>query len=209
VKQRINLNLKRKDYITNRQWLFSFLERSDEVQATTLAVCFWHIWEARNDARNSVESPNPTRVCHKILAYVHLIKENLFKCTPAPRCEPDNPVPKWCPPPPGVIQINSDAAIFESANRMGAGIVARDHLGTCVFACRHQLLGLASPEVAEALALHRAVTLASEVGYEKVIFASDCLSLVQRIISSRMDRILRQGRSWSKKSLGSALVSKV
>jgi hypothetical protein len=71
---------------------------------------------------------------------------------------------------------------------MGAGIVAKDHLGTCVFACRHQLPGLASPEVAEALALHRAVTLAREVGCEKVIFASDCLSLVQRIISSSMDR---------------------
>jgi hypothetical protein len=35
---------------------------------------------------------------------------------------------------------------------------------------------------------NREVTLAREVGCKKVIFASDCLALVQRITSSRMDR---------------------
>jgi hypothetical protein len=71
---------------------------------------------------------------------------------------------------------------------MGAGIVARDHTGDCVFACRHQLHGLRPPEEAEALALRRAVLLAQEEGFDQVIFASDCLSLVQRLNSSRMDR---------------------
>jgi hypothetical protein len=71
---------------------------------------------------------------------------------------------------------------------MGADIVARDHTGACVFSCRHQLHDLRPPEEAEALALRRAVLLAQEEGFDKVIFASDCLSLVQRLNSLTMDR---------------------
>jgi hypothetical protein len=44
--------------------------------------------------------------------------------------------------------------------------------------------------MAEALALQRAVIVAGERGYDKVIFASDCLSLIQRILSPEPDRSL-------------------
>jgi hypothetical protein len=73
VKQRVPLRLERKTFTTYRQWLFDFLDRFDELQATTLAVTLWHIWEARNEARNSNAKPNPIRTCGKILAYVDLI----------------------------------------------------------------------------------------------------------------------------------------
>jgi hypothetical protein len=72
---------------------------------------------------------------------------------------------------------------------MGAGVVVRDNSGACVVSCRHQLLGVVEPEQAEALALLRAVQLAQEEGFPKVIFASDCLSLVQRVRSSSVDRL--------------------
>jgi hypothetical protein len=42
---------------------------------------------------------------------------------------------------------------------------------------RVRLSKLHSPEEAEALALQRAVLLAQEEGFDKVIFALDCLSL--------------------------------
>ena len=44
------------------------------------------------------------------------------------------------------------------------------------------------PEYAEALALRRAVSFAREEGVDRAIFATDCLSLVQRLNSSEMDR---------------------
>jgi hypothetical protein len=44
------------------------------------------------------------------------------------------------------------------------------------------------PEYAEALALRRAVSLAREEGYDRVTFASDCLSLIQRLNSLVLDR---------------------
>jgi hypothetical protein len=45
-----------------------------------------------------------------------------------------------------------------------------------------------SPEIAEALAMRRALTLACEEGFDKVIVASDCLSLVLRINDSTVDQ---------------------
>jgi hypothetical protein len=71
---------------------------------------------------------------------------------------------------------------------MGAGVVLRDHLGACLVACRQQLQGLASLEDAEALALRRAVLLARDEGFDKVIFVTDCLSLVQRLNATVIDR---------------------
>jgi hypothetical protein len=47
--------------------------------------------------------------------------------------------------------------------------------------------GISSPEMAEALVLQRAVTVAVDHGYHNVIFASDCLSLIQRIFPSNPD----------------------
>ena len=44
-----------------------------------------------------------------------------------------------------------------------------------------------SPEEGEALATRRAVMLAKEEGFQNAIFASDCLSLIQRLNSTVMD----------------------
>ena len=44
------------------------------------------------------------------------------------------------------------------------------------------------PEYAEALALRRVMQFAREEGMDKVIFESDCLSLIQRLNSSTFDR---------------------
>jgi hypothetical protein len=112
VKQSVRIKLERKHFISQRQWLFYFLARSDELQATTLAVGFWHIWEARNEARETGGKPNPSRTCAKILAYVDLIKSHLFKQNPATRCESVKQVPKWTPPPSGFVLVNSDAAFL-------------------------------------------------------------------------------------------------
>jgi hypothetical protein len=54
-------------------------------------------------------------------------------------------------------------------------------------ACHEGLQDFASPEFPEALALLRVVILAHEEGIDRVLFAFDCLSLVQRINSLSMD----------------------
>jgi hypothetical protein len=71
---------------------------------------------------------------------------------------------------------------------MGVAVIIRDHQGNFLAACRHRFEGLASPEYAKSLALRRVVEFAREKGMNKVIFESVCLSLVQRLNSTIMDR---------------------
>jgi hypothetical protein len=71
---------------------------------------------------------------------------------------------------------------------MAAGIVIRDHGGRCLLAGSIPLTGFTTPELAEALALCQAVTLARDRGFDNVSFASDCLSVVQRVKSTCPDR---------------------
>ena len=73
---------------------------------------------------------------------------------------------------------------------MSAGLVIRNHLGQCLLAATEPLKGFTPPELAEALALRRAMVLAREHGFGKAIFASDCLSLIQRVNSKIQDRSL-------------------
>jgi hypothetical protein len=86
VKKFVPLKLNRKEFFSNKQWLFDFLSRSNDLQTTTLAVGFYLIWETRNEARNSDVKANPVRTGGKIVAYVDMIKQHLFKTGTEHRC---------------------------------------------------------------------------------------------------------------------------
>jgi ribonuclease HI len=98
--------------------------------------------------------------------------------------------PRWSPPPKGTVYINVDAALFPPTRRMGIGVVIRNHSGDCLTACSELQDEVTMPELAEALALRRAISLAGEKGFDKVMVVSDCLSLVQRFQSLELDRSL-------------------
>lgn len=83
--------------------------------------------------------------------------------------------------------INVDAAMFSSLSRMGVGVVIRNHNGNFLTACSQLLDKVSAPEIAEALAVKCAVSLAQEEGLDKIILLSDCLSVIQRINSSVKD----------------------
>jgi hypothetical protein len=55
-------------------------------------------------------------------------------------------------------------------------------------ACSELVEEVTTPELAEALALRRALVLAGEEGFDRLIVATDCLSLVQRINNPEFDR---------------------
>jgi hypothetical protein len=136
VKQVIPLQLKQKDFTTPKHWLFEFLLRATDLQATTLSVAFYLIWEAHNETRNSDTKPCPSRTAGKIVAYIDFIKQHLYKKLPIQRCVSSPPVPTWTPPPPGTVVVNSDAAVFQRNGGVSAGVLIRDHEGKCLVACR-------------------------------------------------------------------------
>jgi ribonuclease HI len=96
---------------------------------------------------------------------------------------------RWSPPPEGTVYINCDAALFSSSRRMGLGAVIRNHIGQCVATCSELHEEVTMPEVVEALALRRALSLAGDEGFSKIMVVLDCLSLVQRVLAPSMDHI--------------------
>jgi hypothetical protein len=172
-----------------KQWVFEFLSRASPIQATTLVVTCWYLWEARNNSRNGFDQLHPARLAGKITAYVNNIIQYCFKTSSTKRCDSSSS-PCWFPPPVGFVFVNVDAALFKAEDRIGVGVVVRDHMGSLKLACSEGLAGCVYPELAEALAVRRALTLTKDHGFRSIILASDCLSLIQKISSSVRDRTL-------------------
>jgi ribonuclease HI len=128
------------------------------------------------------------RVATKILAYLDLIFTHLFKEKHAKARGAQDGVAHWVPPPVGWVSINVDAALFPSESRMGWGVVARDHTGAFILSCSEGSEVMPMPEVAEALAVRRALSIAKDHDFVKIVLYSDCLSLIQRISSRSRDR---------------------
>jgi ribonuclease HI len=125
----------------------------------------------------------------QINSYIEMILQHLFK-PPTVRIREPSSVPVWVPQQEGMVVINVDAALFKDTARMGVGVVIRDHRGEFLSACSQVLDEVTSPEIAEALAIRCAITLARDDGFDRIILLSDCLSVVQRIDSPLRDRSL-------------------
>jgi hypothetical protein len=71
---------------------------------------------------------------------------------------------------------------------MGWGAVVRDHTSSILLACNEGVDGITAPE--EAIAVRQALLITRDKGFQKIILMSDCLSLIQRILSPGMDRLV-------------------
>ena len=91
------------------------------------------------------------------------------------------------------MTINVDAATFKNHKfsfKTCVGFVVRDHRGDFIAAgCQCQLIQrFDDPELAEAVAIRRAVSFPSEHNLQQVVMASDCFSVIKKIRSKVYDR---------------------
>lgn len=114
VRKSFNLQLGRAALSNMKQWIFDFISRGSELQNKVMVVTIWHIWQARNEAKNNNSPVNPRRVAQSVVAYVNMLTQFCFNLCPAPRCESPSSAARWVPPPAGTFLINTDAAIFKS-----------------------------------------------------------------------------------------------
>uniref|UniRef100_A0ACD5VPF8 Uncharacterized protein n=1 Tax=Avena sativa TaxID=4498 RepID=A0ACD5VPF8_AVESA len=143
VKKTVKLQLNRRQWMSPKDWLFEFIDNATDVEATSLAVGFWHIWDARNDVRKNQAHPNPEQTSARILAYIDLIIQNCFKAKPGIRRETSQST-RWSLPPPGVVLVNSDVALFSECRCMAMGAVLLESTGTCIAAASLPLQGFGS-----------------------------------------------------------------
>lgn len=138
MKKYHSISFYRKNFSNTRQWLLDWLTAARDKDAMILAVSIWHIWDTRNSVRNEANLPHPKHVAERIMAYIEMILQHLFKTKSSKRCESISLLPKWNPPPKNVVMVNGDAALFPESIRMGAGVVMRNHTGIFLAAhCRY------------------------------------------------------------------------
>ena len=79
----------------------------------------------------------------------------------------------WLPPLPQQFKANCDGALFHDINRVGLGVVIRNHEDMVVAALAEQVPLPPSVEDVEAIAWRRAVTFTGETGLQDVVFEGD------------------------------------
>jgi hypothetical protein len=171
-------------------WTLDFLERCSDLEATAMVVTMSHIWDARNRFPEGEPMMHPRSVAKKTLAYIQMIVTHLYKPSTSHRRESKSSVLKWSSSPAGMVFVNVDASIFSASRWMGVGVAIRDHNGVCLTACSEYQEEALSLEIAEALALRRAINLAKDEVFTKIIINSDCLSVVNRVYAVEDDRSL-------------------
>jgi len=176
-----------KPFGSPRQWIFETLANCSDREATIIAISFCHIWEARNVVRNGENDVHPHCIVEKILAYVDMVLLHMYEPVLPNRCDFLKPK-HWDPPPVGWVMMNVDAALFPKTNRMGLGIVCRNHVGEFLAACRQGFDKITNPELVEAIASWQAIIFASRLPYKQVIIATDCLFLIKKLRSKAIDR---------------------
>ena len=94
--------------------------------------------------------------------------------------------PSWIPPPPGFGKINVDAALAKNTTKFTMAAVACDEAGNFLGASALVMEGITDPEMAEAMACHEEMTLASDLVLQKFKLASDCLNVVRNLQGTAM-----------------------
>ena len=88
---------------------------------------------------------------------------------------------RWSPPAENLYKANYDAALFEHLGIAGLGVVVRDVRGNVLAALSQKIALPQSVEMAEALAAKRAVQLATEMSFLRVVVEGDCKRVVQAL----------------------------
>ena len=96
---------------------------------------------------------------------------------------------RWSPPAENLYKANFDSALFEHLGFAGLGVVVRDDRGYVLVALSQKIALPQSVEMAKALAAKRAVQLASEMSFLRVMVDGDCKRVVQALQA--------QGRSFT------------
>jgi ribonuclease HI len=188
LKNSFHISLKMKTFVRVQQWLLEWINDASDFQSLVFAVAIWHIWDNRNKVRNGESLSHPHRVVGKIKAYVDFILLNNFSTPRSTRRENQTSMQKWSPPPEGSVLVNVDAAVFSQSQRMGVGIVIRNHLGLVQAARRRYVEQVVNPELAEAIAMRCALEFAEEAGFQRIIVASDCAALISKVNNIAADR---------------------
>ncbi|KAL5743422.1 hypothetical protein ACOSQ2_026538 [Xanthoceras sorbifolium] len=144
-----------------------------------LCVTWWRNWFLQNEATHSAAPQLSSDVVQWAASYLQDFKAaKVGSAASSTRLLKDF---KWHPSAANVYQVNCDAGVDAAAHRTGIEVVIRDSSGFVLTSCAQGLDTCFSPQIAEALAIKRGLTLAIETGFTCVCLESDASAVVNLI----------------------------
>lgn len=89
--------------------------------------------------------------------------------------------PKWIAPPAGSVKVHVDAAVGRNGDRGAVAVICRNESGVYLGASAISFQEMVDPEVLEALAGMEALSLAADLGCQRVVVATDCMATITHL----------------------------
>ncbi|XP_075645403.1 uncharacterized protein LOC142616429 [Castanea sativa] len=138
----------------------------------------WSIWQRRN----RVLVQQPSWPLHEISRRAKDLVVEFFDAHQQPlRSVEQGSRVRWTKPPEDFYKANFDAALFDSSNMAGIGVVIRDCNGNVIGALSQRIALSKSINHAEALVASQVMAFARELSLFRVIFEGDCLRIIKAI----------------------------
>jgi ribonuclease HI len=159
------------EYLMNRQdnTMRGF---SDVGLKEIISVTSWYLWWIRRQRTRNEPVPPVNKCKMSILA----ITANAAK---AYGQRVNSTSVKWCKPEPRQVKLNVDASFYVDSASGATGAVLRDFHGDFIAASTTYLRHVASPMMAEAIAMREGLSLANRIGCSNVIAESDSTEVIQ------------------------------
>nr|XP_023890897.1 uncharacterized protein LOC112002963 [Quercus suber]POE62583.1 putative ribonuclease h protein [Quercus suber] len=145
-----------------------------EVFANTISL----IWMRRNRAAFGDTSLSLEKIPNQAQALVH--EFHLLHPVHAKIPRKAHAV-RWKPPPPGMVKVNFDGAIFSTHSSAGLGLIIRDQAGLVLAALSQEIPLPTLVETVEVIAARMALLFARELGFEKVLVEGDSEVIIKAI----------------------------
>ena len=141
-----------------KAWLAEIISSLPKEESRRVVVTMWAVWHAKRKAvyENIFQSPLSTH------CFVDRFMSDLDLSSPQSEITASKGrVPRWIPPPGGIVKINVDAALSKNSRGASAAAVARDASGKFMGASSVVMRGIIDPETMEVLALREGLAKTS------------------------------------------------
>jgi hypothetical protein len=148
-----------------------------EQELAMYLMALYHMWLARNEARDELMIENPENTARRIVG----LTEEWRALKQITTVQGNQVEEHWRPPQPGWHKVNSDGAFSKENNHGGGGVIVRDHHGAHIACASHFFPYVDDPERAELLACRKGVRLAKELGVSRINLEMDCAGAVSKL----------------------------
>ncbi|KAF5478245.1 hypothetical protein F2P56_004821 [Juglans regia] len=169
------------DFIQLWQKLMKTLEKE---KLEIVAVILAGIWFRRNKFVFNEKFDGPSQVMKQaelMMEMLHKAEEKQGDHRRDMRIRRINT--KWLPPNDYFMKINYDAFVNKEEKKMGIGMTARNHVGEILFSCCVVRKFVGEIEVAETLALWKAMETGAELNLQGVVFEGDAQTIAKAVNS--------------------------